>query len=143
MTMHPKHARAYREAATRTASPGKLVLMLFDGALRFMDAAMRGFDETDFVKRNEAIHNNLMKTQAILTELQATLNVEAGGEFGQTMFRLYDYMQDQLRKANLEKTVEPISVVRRLLNDIRDAWAQMLEQSTSSAFTPGPLAVAC
>ena len=53
--------------------------MLYDGALRFMMAAELGFQEENFARRAEAIHNNIQRTQAIITELQATLNMEAGG----------------------------------------------------------------
>jgi flagellar protein FliS len=138
----PRSVRLYREAAILSASPGQLVLMLFDGALRFTEAAARGGDEPDFVRRNEQIHNNVLRAQAILTELQATLNHDAGGEFAGTLFRLYDYMQEQLRKANLEKQIEPIRLVQRLLSEIRDAWAEMLVQS-SAAPAAEKLAVAC
>jgi flagellar protein FliS len=127
----PRSARLYREAAILSASPGQLVLMLFDGAMRFMDAATRGFDEPDFVQRNEQIHNNLTRARAILTELQATLNHDAG-EYAVTLFRLYDYMQRQLLEANLKKTPEPIHIVQRLLGEIRDAWAEMLTQPGSA-----------
>jgi flagellar protein FliS len=130
--IYPRSTRIYREAATQSASPGQLVLMLFDGALRFMEAAATSFDEEDFIRRNERIHNNLTKAQAILTELQATLDLKAGGEFGTTMFRLYDYMQEQLRLANWNKEPQPLHVVQRLLGEVRDAWAQMLEQSSTT-----------
>jgi flagellar protein FliS len=141
MTPAPRSVRLYREAAILSASPGQLVLMLFDGALRFMEAAVRGSDETDFVRRNEQIHNNVLRAQAILTELQATLNHDAGGELATTLFRLYDFMQEQLRKANMEKQPEPIRVVQRLLGEIRDGWSQMLSQPVA-AQVPEKLAAA-
>ena len=65
--------------------------MLFDGALRFMTAAEIGFQEENFARRNEQIHNNILRAQAIITELQATLNMEVGGEFSENLYRLYDF----------------------------------------------------
>jgi flagellar protein FliS len=122
----------YRKTATTTASPGELVLMLYDGALRFMAAAELGFQEEHFARQNEQIHNNILRTQAIITELQATLNMEKGGEFSQNLYRLYDFMQDHLTQANREKNIEKIKVVAGFMQDIRDAWAQMLLQQSQA-----------
>lgn len=105
--------------------------MLFDGALRFMAAAELGFDEPNFARQNEQIHNNLQRTQAIITELQATLNMEKGGEFSENLYRLYDFMQDHLSQANREKDRNKIKTVAGFMQDIRDAWAQMLVQSAT------------
>ena len=107
--------------------------MLFDGALRFMATASAGVGEANIAKRFETIHNNLIKTQNILRELQVSLDRKAGGEFAERMFALYDFMIAQLMQANLKKDAEPIRVVEDLLGQIRDAWAQMLETSASAA----------
>jgi len=125
----------YRKTATTTASPGELVLMLFDGALRFMTAAEIGFQEENFARRNEMIHNNLLRAQAIITELQATLNMEVGGEFSENLYRLYDFMQNQLSQANREKNLDKIKVVVGFVQDIREAWAQMLLQTATEKAT--------
>jgi flagellar protein FliS len=125
----------YRKTATTTASPGELVLMLFDGALRFMTAAEIGFQEENFARRNEQIHNNILRAQAIITELQATLNMEVGGEFSENLYRLYDFMQNQLSQANREKNIEKIKVGVGFVQDIREAWAQMLLQTATEQAT--------
>ncbi|MFY9240073.1 MAG: flagellar export chaperone FliS [Roseovarius sp.] len=127
----------YRKTAATTASPGELVLMLYDGALRFLAAAELGFKEENFARRNEAIHNNIMRTQAIITELQATLNMEQGGAFSENLYRLYDFMQNHLNQANREKDVEKIKVVSGFLQDIRDAWSEMLLQVASEGAQAG------
>ncbi len=126
-------ARRYQAIAVDTAPPGQLVLMLFDGALRFMATALDGFKEEDLVKRIEAVHNNLIKAQNVLRELQATLDLEKGGEFSERMFALYDYMITQLNQANLCKEPQPIRIVEKLLGQIRTAWAQMLRPSSEVA----------
>lgn len=123
-------SQSYQALAIQTASPGKLVLMLFDGALRFIEASKQGFaSPLDNLKRNECIHNNLTKVSAILIELQSSLNLEKGGELAQTLYRLYDYMMGQLTKANLKKEPSLVLEVEKLLRPIRDAWAEMLLQS--------------
>ncbi len=126
-------AKSYQAVAVTTASPGNLVLMLFDGALRFLSNALIGFQSEDLAKKNEDIHNNLIKTQRILRELQCSLDLKGGGEFAKTMYALYDFMIEELLKANMMKVPGPIQTVERLLGEIRDAWAQMLEQSQSEA----------
>jgi flagellar protein FliS len=122
-------AKSYRSVAVTTATPGQLVLMLFDGALRFISTALHGFELEGIAARNEQIHNNLIKTQNVLLELQASLDLKAGGEFAQTMYGLYGFMLAELQRANLGKTAEPIRTVERLLREIRDSWAQMLDQT--------------
>ncbi len=108
--------------------------MLFDGALRFLTAAELGFNEENFARQNEQVHNNIQRTQAIITELQATLNMEKGGEFSENLYRLYDFMQEHLNQANREKSPAKIKIVFGFMQDIRDAWAQMLLQiSTEQA----------
>ena len=125
-------AKSYRSVAVTTATPGHLVLMLFDGALRFLSTALHGFHQEGIAERNEQIHNNLIKTQNILRELQASLDLSVGGEFGKTMYALYDFMLEQLQKANLAKDSGPIATVERLLGDIRNSWAQMLDQTQAT-----------
>jgi flagellar secretion chaperone FliS len=124
------YAQTYRKNAVGTASRGELVLMLFDGTLRFLSAAVRGFEEGNIGRRNEQIHNNLIKAQNILRELQVSLDLQAGGDFARRMFALYDFMLHQLQGANFKKERAPIHDVERLLGELREAWGKMLLQSS-------------
>jgi flagellar protein FliS len=128
------YARAYRNNAVLTASPGQLVLMLYDGALRSLSLAREAFDRPpEDARRYEVINAQLLKAQAILQELQSTLNHEAGGEFSRNLDRLYDYYIRRLMEANLRKQAAPVIEVERLLRDVRDAWAEMLRRGGSTA----------
>jgi flagellar protein FliS len=130
--MQPKqYLKSYRDTAIATATPGQLILMLFDGALRSMAIALSGFKEGGASRRNEQIHNKIVNAQEILRELQISLDMKVPGGFSQRMWSLYDFMIGQLQKANLSKEPEPIRIVERLLRKIRDAWAEMLERSTN------------
>lgn len=123
------YARAYRTNAVLTASPGQLVLMLYDGALKALALAREAFDTpAEDPRRIAVINQQLLKAQAILTELQNGLNMEVGGEFARTMHRLYDFHLGRLLEANLRKQVAPVVEVERLVRELRDAWAQMLTQ---------------
>ncbi len=120
-------ARAYRANSVLTATPGQLVLLLFEGALNSMALAREAFDRpAEDLRRYEIINRQLSKARKIISELQATLDFNASGEFAGTMHRLYDYYNRRLLEANLKKQVEPLAEVQRLLGELRDAWAEML-----------------
>jgi flagellar protein FliS len=128
------YARAYRANSILTASPGQLVLMLFDGALNALAIARTACDnDLDNPRRVEIIHTQLVKAQKIIAELQGTLNMEAGGEFARTMYGLYDYYDRRLIEANIKKQSAPIAEVERLLGEVRNAWSEMLNDKDKSA----------
>jgi flagellar secretion chaperone FliS len=123
------YAQAYRATSVLTASPGQLVLMLFDGALKSLAIAQDAFGRPSTDRtRIETINRHLLKAQSILAELQGGLNMEVGGEFAQTMHSLYDYHMRRLFEANVRKQVGPVIEVERLLREVRDAWAEMLSR---------------
>lgn len=131
------YARAYRANSILTASPGQLVLMLFDGALNALAIARIACDDpSGDPKRFEVIHTQLVKAQKIIAELQGTLNLEAGGDFARTMYQLYDYYDRRLVEANLKKQSAPIAEVERLLGEVRTAWAEMLRDKDKAAPAP-------
>ncbi len=132
------YARTYRSNAVLTASPGQLVLMLYDGALRSLAMAREAFarDEDD-VARLQVINQQLLKAQAIIGELQGGLNFEAGGEVATTLDRVYEYYNRRLFEANLRKQVAPVVEVERLIGELRTGWAEMLaKQSTGQSNEP-------
>ena len=125
----PNPCSAYRQVATQTATPGQLVLMLYDGAIRFLERARLGFAETDPLEFNLAVNNNIQRAQAIIHELNTSLNLEAGGAIAENFRRLYDYMDDRLMESNFKKTEDGINDVLRRLGILRDAWDEMLRRS--------------
>jgi flagellar protein FliS len=132
------YARTYRANAVLTASPGQLVLMLYDGALRALGLAREAFTRPPGdLRRLEAINTQLIKAQQIINQLQGTLNFDAGdGQFAREMQRLYDYYLRRLLEANLRKQVEPVVEVERLLGEVRDAWAEMLRNQDPAQARP-------
>lgn len=120
------------QVATKTASPGQLVLMLYDGAIRYLEGALRGFALDDPAECNSTINENLQRAQAILDELSAALNMGAGGEFAERLRNLYTYLDRRLFESNMRKETEGIEEVILRLSTLRDAWRDML----SGAGTP-------
>lgn len=129
---------SYRQVAAQTANPGQLVLMLFDGAIRFLERALAGFACDDLLEKNEAINNNIIRAQQIISELDGSLNLEEGGELAATLRRLYDFFNWRLSQCNLNKESQGIEDVLRLLTGLRDAWCQMLQQNVSTE-APAPV----
>jgi flagellar protein FliS len=122
----PKPWDAYRKVATQTATPAHLVLMLYDGAIGFLERALAGFECADAREMNQTVNQNIVRAQAIIIEMNATLNMEAGGEISANFRRLYNYLNGRLREANHKKKKEPLQEAIMRLRVLRDSWAEML-----------------
>lgn len=107
----------YRRMQVETASQGKLILMLYEGAIKNLHLAQQCVDS----KNINGAHNSLMKAQRIIQELNNTLNMDAG-EIAQNLRNLYLYMLDRLAKANMEKSSVIISEVLELLAELKIGW---------------------
>ena len=118
--------RSYKTVATQTAPPGQLVVMLYDGAIRFLECALGGFQHDDPKEFNETINNNIIRGQEIIRELDNSLDLAQGGELAATLRRLYKYMDEQLTLSNWRKTPEGIRDAVFRLATLRDAWREML-----------------
>jgi flagellar secretion chaperone FliS len=127
---------SYRQVATQTASSGQLVLMLFDGALRFLSRAAAGFVEEDPALAYETINNNIQRAQAIIMELNMSLNMADGGQLADTLRQLYNYFDRRLQHSNMTKTPDGIDEVYERVGVLRDAWAQMLQNQAAGSITP-------
>ena len=121
---NPLHS--YRQVSTATASPGQLVLMLYDGAIKFLECALSGFQFDDPLEFNRTISNNVVRAKQILNELNSSLDLERGGEIATTLRSLYAYMDRLLTQSNNQKTREGIEESIRHLAVLRGAWSEML-----------------
>lgn len=137
--------KSYQKISTETAQPAQLVLMLFDGAIRFLERARMGFKYDDPLEFNKTINDNILRAQAIISELNASLDMQAGGEFALNLRRLYEYLDWRLMQSNLNKEESGIIEVIKHLTTLRDAWAEMLNnlaRNKSEEVTRGASAVA-
>lgn len=114
-------AEAYYQTHVQSRSPLELVVMLYDGALRFCDQAATAMDAGDMPTKAVA----MSRAFAILAELQNTLNVKDGGEVALQLDALYAHMNDRLVDANIQRSSAPIRDVMNLLTPLRDAWSQV------------------
>jgi flagellar protein FliS len=122
--------RSYRETQIKTATPGKLVLMLYDGALKSLNLAIEEMDGKH--RKYDRISGHLIKTQDIIAELMVSLDFERGGEIAKSLFPLYIYMNRRILDGNIRKDKVPLQEVRQLLGELRGAWAVVAEKAGSS-----------
>lgn len=118
--MSVNRLNAYRSTSVKTASQGKLIVMLYDEAIKQMAIA-----EVELRKdkvKYDFVHNAISKTQDIITELMASLDFDKGGEISQNLYNLYMFFNRQLVQANIDKNVTPITEVRKFMSDLREAW---------------------
>jgi flagellar protein FliS len=120
---------AYQSVAAHggvaAADRHQLIVMLMDGALDRLAAARGAMAHGQLDTKSRLIH----RTVAILEELRASLNLQAGGDVAANLASLYDYFVRQLMRANLENRVELVEEVTKLLTDVRGAWVAMPESA--------------
>jgi len=120
--------QVYRQTQTNTAAPGELVVMLYRGATRFVGAGVEAIEGRDI----EGAHTNLVKAQAVVIELQQTLDLEQGGDLGRNLWSIYDYMNRRLIEANLRKDAQPAREVHTLLRELLGAWEAIVRQPANA-----------
>jgi flagellar secretion chaperone FliS len=109
----------YRQQSIMTASPGQLVVMLYDGALRFLLQAATAMRADD----NLLADAKLRRAEAIIDELHATLDKERGGEIASRLEGIYVFCKRHLIEARIERDAGRIDKVSELLGELREAWA--------------------
>lgn len=114
--------QAYQQNQISTATPERLVVMLYDGGIRFLTLAETAFQKNKY----EDIHNNLVKTQAIIVELMSNVD-QSTGEIGEKLYLLYDYMNQRLIEANLKKNPQMVAEVKELLISLKETWFQAMQ----------------
>ena len=118
----------YRTTQAETADGGQLVVMLYEGAIRFLTRALSSLENGDLI----GVHSDLVKTQGVITELMSTLDLSVG-EIATNLFRVYEYMHFRLVEANVKKDAEPVREVLVLLRELLPAWQEAARQTRAQA----------
>lgn len=113
---------AYFQTQTVTSSQGEMLLMLYEGAIKFLNRAKEKIGERDFAAKGIAIS----KAIAIISELDASLNAEKGGELAGNLHRLYGFCNSRLLDANLKMHIPFIDEVISILEGLRSAYAAII-----------------
>ena len=116
------YSHNYLENQIATASPEKLLIMFYDGAIRFTNQAIQAVAENNIEQRNYAIN----KATAIISELSATLDHEIGGNISHDLASLYAYMNRELNLANARNQDNSLKIVHKMLTELRETWIKAI-----------------
>lgn len=120
--MNKSYAKdTYRKNQVNTASQNKLLIMLYDGAIRNLNLAELAIEEKNF----EGVNKHMIKAQDIISELMITLDFEKGGDIADNLYQLYEYMYNKLIRGNIDKDIDSVIEVRKYMKELRDVWIQI------------------
>ncbi len=117
-------ANQYKQMSVLTASRGKILLLLYEAAIQNVKKATFYLDKKDLAQKG--VH--IVKTHDIINELTNSLNFEMGGDIARELERLYNFMTEQLVKANLENSKAALESVRKNLETLYSGWKTAVEQ---------------
>lgn len=118
--MNTYNMNQYQQNQVNTASPEQILLMLYDGAIRFTRRAIAGVEENNL----EMKASGITKAMAIIAEFSNSLNHEIGGKIAEDLDALYDFMMRELTTANLNNDLGKLKNVETLLVDLRQTWGE-------------------
>lgn len=115
--------QAYKEHAVTTQTPGRLVVLLYEGAVKFLRMAIQDIERNDLTAKGEHIG----RAMDIIAELDNVLDMNAGGQVSQNLRSLYDFMIRHLTKAHLANDPKGIKEIIKLLEEINDGWKGIVD----------------
>ncbi len=118
-------AAAYRKNAILTASPEKIIKLLYDGVIGNLERSRIGLLDPQ-TSRSAEVGVALGKALGIIGELRASLNHEVGGDISQNLDMLYQFSSEQISEANVTRTAEPIDNTLQVLRTLKEGWDGIL-----------------
>ncbi len=115
----------YRHNEVATSSQGKLIVMMYEGALKFVSLAIEGIDNKDLSKKGKYIN----KAHDIINELSCALDMKKGGEVAQKLESLYQFILHQLTRANIKSNRKDLESIINVLTPLTEAWKELLDKS--------------
>lgn len=117
-----QYVKQYQKTTIETASNEKILVMLYDGAIQFLNKAKIALEEKNY----EQSHNNLMGAQRILEEFINTIDKEPNPELASNLINLYEYFITRLIQANIKHEIAPIDEVLKFLKELKATWEQAI-----------------
>ncbi len=114
----------YKRNEVATVSQGKLIVMLYEGAIRFLKIA----SENMTPRKYELVNNNIIKTQEIVTELILALNMDEGGKMANDLLSIYVYIKKRLLEANMKKDEKIIKEILGYFTNLKEAWEEVAKK---------------
>jgi flagellar secretion chaperone FliS len=122
-------AQAYIQTQVNSRSPLELVVLLYEGLIRFTGEARGAIERGDLTAKRTSMSRAL----AVLSELQSTLNMPEGGELAQSLDGLYTYINGRLLDASMQNDVSPLDETIKLANTLREAWIEIAARDLAGA----------
>ncbi len=122
MTANP-YLKQYQQSQIQTASPEQILIMLYDGAIQFLNKALIAMEKNDI----QESHNNNIAAQNIIAEFMNTLDMDIGGNVAKNLYSLYEYLHYRLVQANIQKNPAYIEEVIRHLKDLKQTWEEAIK----------------
>ncbi|NBI27740.1 flagellar export chaperone FliS [Chengkuizengella marina] len=116
--MYQNQQNKYLQTSIQTASPAKLLIMLYDGAIKFSKLAIAAIEDKNF----EAANTNIVKVQNIINEFMVTLDQKA--DIAKDLMKLYEYIMHRTTEANMKKDVQIIEEVIDFLQQLKETWVE-------------------
>jgi len=113
-----KGIAAYQDSAVTTQSKGRLIVLLYDGAIKFMKLAIKELEANNYQAKGKYIN----KAQDIINELNAVLDMNAGGDIANNLRKLYSFMSNRLSEANIKRDPKMIREVIELMEELNQSW---------------------
>lgn len=120
-TLNP-YLKQYKKNQVETATPEQILILLYDGAIQYLNKAKFAIEENDPYECS----NNLFSCQKIVLEFMNTLNMEVGGDLAQNLYNLYGYMLQALIDLNISKNVNKLDEIMNLLKGLRETWQKAI-----------------
>lgn len=130
---YTRFTHEYQKNAVNGASPLQLVLMMYDGALKHMEAGKHAIKMQNLELQNAS----LQKAQRIILELMACLDLEKGGDISKNLLALYTYAVNELVEANVKDDIEGIERAIEVMSQLRGSWDQLHQQFGSKPAAGG------
>ena len=129
-------ANAYKTQQIMTAAPEQLTLMLYNGAIRFVEESMMALEQKDYAKS----HERNLRAQDIVREFMATLDMKI--ELSKNWLSLYDYIEYRLIQGNIKKDKAQLDEAKSMLTELRDTWVEVMKKTRAERPVMMPQAMA-
>lgn len=119
----------YQRNQISTSNQGKLILMMYDGAIKFTSMAIKSIETKDVAKRGKFIQ----RTHDIINELSCSLDIKKGGDVAMKLDNLYQFIINQLVLANIKSDRKPLVAILEVLTTLREGWEQIINQNQTAS----------
>lgn len=117
------YLKQYKQNQIETATPEQILILLYDGAIQYLNRAKIGIEKGD----NTQFHTSILCCQKIIMEFMNTLDMELGGNFAERLYALYDYLYNTLVSASISKNITKIDEVLKHLTHLRETWLKAID----------------